>query len=103
MFATITRPRCGGKTHKLMELARKNPDAIIIVHSEEAARHLILHDIAKNRIFTFAQVENGTLRGLQLEQKLILIDNVEYLLSRLLNMHGVLDSGIIVTATGINL
>jgi hypothetical protein len=104
MFASFVRPRQAGKTFKVIELARLNPHSIILVHNHEAARHLSEHGIAKNRIFTHAQaLDGGSLRGLGLERHQVIIDNVEYFLSAALHLYGVLDSGIIVTATGINL
>lgn len=89
----ITSDRRSGKTTKLIELLKENPDMVVIVPTESGRVTYSYAGIDKSRVITVGAALNGALRGRACK---IAIDDVELILSRLLNTTDTIN---VITAT----
>lgn len=89
----IYLPRGKGKTHKLVKMIEKDPNAIIVVPIRNTGLVILSYlekidplykIIYEDRIFTFQQVKNGCLKG---REGNIYIDNGDMLLQSLFPYH----------------
>lgn len=102
-FGAVLLPRRGGKTTRLVEFWKRDPDHRAFVVMNHAMReHLMgVHHIPDKSIFTAGDVKDGALRGRH-DIRDLLFDDFEHTLRGLVPGldHG---QGIVISATGVNL
>lgn len=100
ILGMLCRPRLGGKTTQLVEMFKRNPNAVLAVHSQHEAKHIIeKYRLDPDRVITYHQLRKGVLRGRVCG--LILIDNVEFFLADAID--GYIGQSIVASASGYNL
>ena len=78
------RPRGGGKTFKLAELARQTGGVIITTHAEMAKHICESYGLERDQAVSYRQVENGCFRGMR--PRPIYIDDADTILRMLLRL-----------------
>jgi len=86
-LAAVLRPRAGGKTQMLGEYATTIPDSLVIVATQGLAIQLVHRfPTLKDRVLTVSEVKGHALKGRNLTNTTILIDDLDYVLPMLLGI-----------------